>query len=229
MDSKILINYATRGRPNAFKKAIQNIYDTVVSDNYVILVKVDEDDESMKWLSDADYKNMVISVGNSKSKIEAINKDISLIPEWDILVNMSDDMHFIQNGWDNIVRESMKEGFFLHFPDGFVNERLTTLSIISKEYYDLDGYVYYGGYKSESCDAEAMYVAMMRGMYKYINTLFYKHIHPCNIGSYSDATYERNGVHAKGDHALYFERMKNKFFLTEKDIKFVPDVVKQYQ
>jgi hypothetical protein len=123
----------------------------------------------------------------------------------------------------------MQDVFFLHLPDGYVNERLTTLSIISKQYYDLDGYVYYTAYKTESCDAEAMYVAMMREKYIYKDVHVFRHIHPCNINSNSDATYERNGVFANADHELYFKRLRNKFYLTEKEIKFVPDVVQSYQ
>ena len=208
--SKILIKYASRGRRDLFLSRMKNIQDTISkSATYLILVSIDEDDSSMKNLPD--FSNTYICVGKSNNKIEAINANMNVVPNWDLLINFSDDMEFVVNDWDLEIQKHYTPDCFIHFNDGYVGDKLPTMSIMDKVYYNRFGYIYHPSYKTESCDAEAMYVAMMLGKHKYINTVLFKHKHPCNTGGGTDETYKRNGVFAKDDHKNYFERMKNYF------------------
>jgi len=217
---KFLIKYASRQRRNAFRDAITNILDTIQTKDYLILVSADEDDREMN--SDrirkfcAFYPNIKIIYGTSSSKIEAINRDMEHAGEWDVLVNMSDDMHFVTKGWDKVIEDEMNRHFpegdcFLHFNDGFVKDALATMTIIDKKYYARDGYIYHPSYKSFSCDAEAYYVAIMRGRHRYFEQVLATHQHPTNVRIGNDDLYKKNSKFSEGDTRNYFERL-NKYF-----------------
>ena len=218
---KFLIKYATRGRPYLFDRGIANIQNTISPNcDYKILVSADSDDATMIDYVGKEIKNTQIIFGNSKNKIEAINADMDkgITGEWDVLVNFSDDMEFIVSGWDKIIENDIISSFgnldcFLHYNDGYVGDKLPTMSIMGKDYYDRFGYIYHPSYKTESCDAEAMYVAMMLGKHKYFDKILFKHEHPCNNGGVSDATYNLNGRYANADHTNYFERLKKYFYV----------------
>lgn len=217
---KILIKYASRGRREMFLQRMGNIQKTISkSANYIIIVSIDEDDETMKDLPALDHT--YICVGKSKNKIEAINANMDLVNDWDILINFSDDMVFVVDNWDQQMEEIIKTAwqdtdFFAHFNDGYVGNKLPTMSIIGRQYYERDKYIYHPSYKTESCDAEAMYVAMMRGRHEYFPVILFRHEHPCNNGGITDDTYQRNGINARSDHQNYFNRMKIYFGITER-------------
>lgn len=212
---RILIKYATRGRREMFLERMKNIQSTISKcRDYLIVVSIDEDDLTMKDLPD--FEKTYVCVGKSQNKIEAINANMDMHANWDLLINFSDDMIFTVNGWDIVLENLTKQqwsdtDFFAHLNDGYVGEKLPTMSIMGKDYYNRFGYIYHPSYKTESCDAEAMYVAMMLGKHKYFPEILFKHEHPCNNGGKTDPTYQRNGAFATADHKNYFERMKNYF------------------
>lgn len=219
---KILIKYATRGRADWFKKAMINITATLNDDeNYTILVSADEDDKEMHTPQVVSFcksmKNTILVYGKSSSKIEATNRDMEFAEDWDILINTSDDMCFTVKGWDNIIRQRTKDiwgqstDFFAHFNDGYTGDKLPTMSIMGREYYNRDGYIYHPSYKSFSCDAESYYVAMMRERYHYFPEVLFLHQHPTNTPMKNDKTYQINSLHTPHDTSVYFERLKNYF------------------
>lgn len=222
---KILIKYATRGRPEWFKRTIQNITSTISPDaDYLILVTADEDDVTMNntlmKVFMRGHENVICCFGNSSNKVDAINRDMNLIGNWDLLINMSDDMQWIMKNWDthiiSAVSNRWPEGdFFAHFNDGYTRDLLPTMSIMDRKYYDRDGYIYHPSYRSFSCDAEAMYVAQMRGRYHYFPEVLFLHQHPTNRPSPADATYKRNSLHTDHDTKNYFERLNRYFDIPE--------------
>ena len=132
---KILIKYASRSRTGKFFEGLDNILSNLGDlTNFCILVSLDSDDETMnnpntiQRLTEYVKKypnNIVVKFGLSKSKIDAINRDVNEFKErfdFDILVNFSDDMQFIKHSFDEIIRQK----FTLSFPD-------------------LDGNIYYDG------------------------------------------------------------------------------------
>lgn len=216
----ILIKYATRNRPQWFRRAILNIHQTIQSTDFQILVSADRDDISMTNPNMVDFINhherVKIVYGDSTNKIEAINRDMDKADPWDLLINMSDDMVFCTPGWDNVIKQRMLDRFpegdcFLHFNDGYAGDALPTMSIMDRIYYKRDHYIYHPTYKSFSCDAEAMYVAMMRGMHAYFPDLLFKHQHPGNTPMANDETYRVNSLHTPHDTQNYFERLRRYF------------------
>jgi hypothetical protein len=221
---KILIKYPTRGRRALFEETIKNIQDTISGEHeYSIEVTTDKDDESMHVvnLSADELVNVSFMSGYSLSKIHACNRDMDIITanyDWDILILMSDDMKFVVKGWDKkIVEEFNKTGLdaFQHWNDGYVGDKLPTMSIMGREYYERFFYIYTPCYKSFSCDAEAMFVAQMLGKWHYYSEVIFKHEHPANnpmLAKY-DETYHLASKHSQHDIDTYFKRMQKLFYV----------------
>lgn len=230
---KYLIKFATRGRGLAFCRAIINIDSSTKTDNYLVLVTADQDDRSMN--NDdmrafiAKYENVKVIYGKSESKVHAINRDMEQAGEWDILINMSDDMRFEKYGFDiQILTDAVKYwggslDWFAHYNDGYVQHKLPTMSIMGRAYYDRTGYIYHPGYRSFSCDAEAMYVAMMLGRHRYFPEILFTHNHPANTANAkNDETYRVNSLHTDHDTEFYFSRKRECFFVPEQDRVCLP-------
>lgn len=237
----LLIKFATRGRFAWFKRTFDNIFNTIEGTDFLLAITADEDDDQMnndvvKSIVARHKKNAIITYGKSESKIHAINRDMEQFKNWDWLVNMSDDMLFVKKGWNRIIEKKVKQvwgesnDWFAHFSDGYVNESLPTMSIMSKGYYDRDGYIYYGmpnhpdGYKSFSCDAEEMYKAMMRGRHHYFPDVLFKHcFHPANESEFkNDETYEVNSLATDHDTKTYWRRLNNYFDVKPADRITIP-------
>lgn len=157
-----------------------------------------------------DQKNWgaTISFVTNITKIKAINRDMDMIDcDWKILVNVSDDQVFIKKGFDDIIRAGfidtkfnlahattgtpLKEDRisldqFLHFPDGNRSD-LATMSIIGRDYYERDKYIYNPIYANEYCDNEAQEVAKIRGCYKFVDEHIFNHLH----GNYGKGEYDQ--------------------------------------
>ena len=198
---RILFKYATRNRPELFDRGMRSILDNVASDNFHILVSIDNDDKNHY----KDYPNTTIVRGESFNKVDAINRDIDLIDGWDILVNMSDDMVFTVKGFDDIIRDNFDH--CLHFPDGNRND-LITMSIISREFYTRFGYIYNPEYKSLYCDNEQTEVAKILGCYKFINQQIFEHLHPAYGKAHFDLQYQHTESFGYEDSQTFLRRQK---------------------
>lgn len=209
---RILFKYATRSRPRHFERGIRSITQRVNSDNYIILVSIDSDDNTMKNKT-FDYPNTMIVEGKSKNKIDAINRDFEFIKNWDILVNMSDDMTFIEQGFDDIIRAAFTEkDLFIHFPDGNRKD-LATMSIMDRTYYERFNYVYHPDYISLYCDNEAQEVAQALGRYKYVDKTIFNHLHPAYGKGVFDSQYARTESYNGQDRETYLRRKQINFEL----------------
>jgi hypothetical protein len=226
---RILFHLPTRSRPDKAREAIQNIIDNVEDDNYLILVSLDEDDATMhdfKFI----HRKVLIHWGKSNNKIHACNRSIHLIKDWDILVASSDDMRFQVKGFDNVIRESFNKEVetlytgnqkwnelnqFLHFNDGNQCANVCTLSIMGREYYERDGYVYHPDYHYLWCDCESTDVAKQRGCYKYMgnDNIIFRHLHPAWGLAPMDGQYLKQDNHMTSakDKETYERRKANGF------------------
>ena len=185
---KLLIKFPTRNRKNKFFKVLrqyQNLCEDL--DNTYFLITLDNDDESMNPSDVEDifntFKNIKVVYGTSNSKIHAVNRDIELVNDWDIVLLASDDMTPKVKGYDNIIRNKMKEFYsdtdgILWFNDGFQGEKLNTLCILGKKYYKRFNYIYHPDYKSCWSDNEFMEVGKILKKQTYIDSVIIKHEHP---------------------------------------------------
>jgi hypothetical protein len=185
---KLLIKFPTRNRKNKFFKVLRE-YQNLCEDlnNTYFLITLDNDDESMNPSDVEDifktFKNVKVIYGTSNSKIHAVNRDIELVNDWDIVLLASDDMTPKVKGYDNIIRNKMKEFYsdtdgILWFNDGFQGEKLNTLCILGKKYYKRFNYIYHPDYKSCWSDNEFMEVGKILKKQTYIDFVIIKHEHP---------------------------------------------------
>jgi hypothetical protein len=223
---KILYKFATRSRPKKFFDRLEEIESLSVSSDFLVHVTIDEDDETMNTpqVLEALDRNPFTEyiVGRSAGKIDAINRDMGrIVYPWDICVVMSDDMHFVKHGFDNIIRAAFAKYFpdfdgCVHFKDGPYGKRLMALNIQGRKYFERFGYLYNPEYISLFCDNEQKDVAEMLGKYVYMgdDTIIVKHIHPAHVeGVKGDALLEKTESFYRIDEATYERRKKNNFGL----------------
>lgn len=225
---KILVKYPSRGRP---KKLIQSLSKLIRkasdNDNIHYLLTIDNNDVSTNN-SDFDEaidmlkKHTTIQVerGTSTGKIHACNRDMFKAPkDWDIVMLMSDDMDCQVEAWDEIIRNDMKDSYddldgVLWYNDGYLEERLNTLCILSRKYFDRFGYIYNPNYKSLWCDNEFTEVGNMLGKQTYFDKVLFKHEHPANSkDALMDEGYRKTESFYYIDQKVYNQRKNNNFGL----------------
>lgn len=227
---KILYNYTTRSRREAFLRGIDSIIqNTIDKNNYHVLVSVENEfaDSKMHPLPNLSCPHTYrINSDKPTDKIDAINRDVNeFLKEYDadIIVNMSDDMVFTCKGFDDIIRkyfmyEQMDNAYitahstdkFLHFPDGNRKD-LATMSIIGRTYYERDKYIYHPSYKSLYCDNEAQEVAVERGCYYFCDVDILEHLHPAYSKGKYDMQYKETEGFSGLDCKNYIKRKENGF------------------
>jgi len=157
--------------------------------------------------------------GNSKTKIQAINADLEHAGDYDVLLLASDDMIPQMQGYDDIIMQDMQTYYpdgdgVLHYNDGKQGERLNTLCIFGKKYFDRFGYIYNPEYISVFPDNEFTDVSRILGKATYIDKVIIRHFW-IEIGV--DALYMRNEnreLYAR-DGALYQQRKAANFGLPQ--------------
>lgn len=226
---KILFKYASRSRNQKFFIGLDNILQNIGDlNNFCVLVSLDIDDltmnnpDTIKKLTEYVNKypnNIIIKFGVSKNKIDAINRDVNEIKDkfnFDILVNFSDDMEFIQHSFDEVLRNRFYEFYpdtdgNIFFNDGFVGESISTMSIIGRKYYDKFDYIYHPSYHSLWCDNEYTEVAKRNQKILYFHEKIYRHNHPSNIGGFMDEQLIRTESFSDLDRQNYEQRKNNNF------------------
>lgn len=225
-NSKILFKLPSRTRPNrvfeVLDATITNLND---KENFSFLLTLDEDDITMNNETIIEklksYPNMNYIFGKSESKIEAVNRDLNdFKKEWDIIVLLSDDMIPVCLGFDDIIRNKFNEHYpdfdgVTWFNDGFQKNKLNTLCILGKKYYQRFNYIYHPSYKSLFCDNEFTIVANILNKQKYFDSVIIEHRH-FSIGNNReryDQLYIKNDSLMSVDGQNYNVRSKNNFDL----------------
>lgn len=223
--AKLLIKFPSRSRPAKFMEVF-NLYRSMASGKHQVkfLLSFDLDDPTMNnpgirnWVAKQEH-GVKAFWGNSKTKIEAINADLQHAEDYDVMLLASDDMFPQVAGYDDIIIQDMNKHYpdgdgVLHYNDGKQGERLNTLCIMGKKYFDRFGYIYNPEYKSVFCDNEFTDVSRMLGKATYIDNMLIRH-YWIEIGI--DALYMRNEnreLYAH-DNAVYNRRKEAGFGLTQ--------------
>jgi hypothetical protein len=181
----LTVKYPTRSRPEiAMRTLSMYLADPLAK----VIVGIDRDDESMcnkdmlAWLMQ--QPRTQVHVGDSTSKVQAVNAGLDEI-EWDgVLVVASDDMIPQRADYARRILELYDEFFpegdgVLHLDDGRVGSRLNTICICDSVYYKRFGYLYRppdkGGYSSLWCDNEWQEVSERLGKSIYVNECLLRH------------------------------------------------------
>lgn len=221
---KLLVKFPTRGRVDKFLTTF-HLYQEMCNDinNTMFLISIDVDDESMNNPSIIEkinsYKNTFLVIGNSESKIHAVNRDLNEFEyKWDIVLLASDDMIPQVKGYDDIIRNNMMFNYpdldgVLWFNDGYQADKLNTLCILGKKYYDRFNYIYHPDYKSCWSDNEFMVVGNILKKQSYINQVIIRHEHPDWGYGNVDFVHQNNIKDYNHDYNVYQQRSSINFGL----------------
>ncbi len=218
---RLVIKFPTRNRPNKFLKTLVRYVDYLDDKTTKIIVTCDNDDILMKddYIKEfvLNYDNVELLFGNHKSKIEAVNADLDKF-YFDIVLLASDDMIPTVKGYDTIIKNKMREHYpdtdgVLWFNDGYQGNKLNTLSIMGKKYYDRFNYIYSPDYLSVWCDNEFMDVANILNKQTYFDEVIIKHEHPDWGFGNRDDIHVLNSKHEAHDRMVYTNRKNNNFYL----------------
>ena len=216
---KILVKFPTRERPDQFLKVLNLLNEKATEKDIDYLISWDIDDHTMNGTVIAkavDIVDVFSCPGESNNKVHACNRDMEIVKDWDIVVLISDDMIPQIDGWDEVIRQAMKKYHpdtdgCLWFNDGYQN-RICTLCIIGRKYYDRFGYIYHPDYSSLFCDNEFTEVAQGLDKMTYFTTVLFKHEHFINNPrTKRDALYDRNEAYFNIDKAIYEQRKAKGF------------------
>lgn len=214
----ICYSFASRSRPERFFETIDNVRAMSVSDDYFVVAKLDTDDpmmynDNVRCRIEQSQVPIISRWGTSQSKIHAINRSLENLPHYDILVCLSDDMRFRTPGFDNLIRQYMPADLdgFVHLMDDYAKDRVCTVSILGRKYYERDGYIYHPDYYSMWCDDEESEKAKMRGKYILVPGIHLEHLHYTNDRkAVKDKLYWRNDTYNKDKEV--FEQRKARGF-----------------
>jgi hypothetical protein len=208
---RVLVKIASRSRPDSLKW-VMLAYEKLWSHNgrTGFLISADEDDVAMRDFKNPTKMPCAIVYSHSRSKIDAINRDVAH-PDWDILVVGSDDSIPKTEGWDNKIRHEFIKNFpdfdgLLWPKDGF-NNRIVCFPIIGRKYYERFGYIYHPSYQSLYCDDEQTLVAKRLGKLKQSDSVVFDHLHYRNKKRKRDALDARNEAHMNSDYDNYKKRL----------------------
>ena len=220
---KLLIKFPTRNRPAKFIKILK-VYHSLLDDkNTKFIVSCDNDDETMnndgikEYINDLTDVNIELCFNDNKSKIEAVNANMENV-DFDIVLLASDDMIPVSQGFDTIIKNKMSEHYsdtdgVLWFNDGYQGNKLNTLCILGKKYYDRFNYIYNPEYKSVWSDNEFMDVANILNKQTYFDEVIIRHEHPDWGFGKNDLIHQENIKNESFDRMVYANRKKNNFYL----------------
>jgi hypothetical protein len=191
---KILFKLPSRGREARFFASMESILNNLADkENFHISCTLDEDDEIMNRPEVIErietFSNTSIEWGLSTSKIHAINRSMPDV-NWEILVNPSDDIFFNIYGFDEMIRNEMRQNFpdgdgYLHFNEQDSGTALNVMTIIDRTYYSRFNFIYHPDYFSLWVDNEQFEVAKALGRYVYV---------PYSIMEHRNPAYEKYGM-----------------------------------
>lgn len=227
---RLLIKFPTRGRANrffsVFEAYLKNLKEPEKT-TFVITIDVDDlqmncEESRIKFArlkTKYPKTKIFVSVGVSGSKIGAVNRGIDqYLGLFDVLLLASDDMIPQVFGYDLIIMDTIKKIYpdtdgCLWFNDGFAKNRLNTLQILGKKYYQRFGYIYHPAYKSFYCDNEFTDIAKKLKKITYFDQCIIKHSHPCNERGATpyDQLYRENDKWWSHDQKVYITRRSNNF------------------
>lgn len=221
---KLLFNMATRARPTICFPLLKD-YIAKLSGKHEASFKVvfDDNDMSMNNAITLEYLKEISPIiqpcvySGPRSKINAINAFVSSKDDFDIVINLSDDMIPLVSGYDDIIASDMIK----YWPnlDGAPNyddcfsskdKQLITLSIMGKKLFDAFGYIYHSDYKSYFSDDEFTDTVKALGKYKFIPSQIIEHRHH---GKTPDDLFRENDKFYQYDQMVYIRRKRRRFDL----------------
>lgn len=224
---KLLVNLPTRGRSDRALKLLDLYIQYSTHNDIYFIISCDQDDKDMnnaevinefkkrKNVKIIFNENKVllningnIEKSNFTTKISAINSGVK-DQVFDICLLASDDMFPEIKGYDSIIIDDMQKHFpdtdgVLWYNDGYQGNKLNTLCIFGKKYYDRFNYIYNPSYLSLYCDNEFTEVSKTLDKTVYIDKIIIRHNH---WSIKNDKSFNRDKVDEKNDIFIGYDQM----------------------
>lgn len=185
---KVLLKYPTRERASQFIENVMRWEKFLSEDNeFVWLISIDTDDESMKSVDFSFIKNnKFIARDKPRGKIAACNAGINEFlddsnnQDFDMIWLVSDDMQPEVQDFDLIIQGEMEKHYpdwdgAIHINDGLQGLRLCTFSCMGMKYYKRFNYLYHPQYQSTHCDDEFTQIAWANRRMLWIPDVLVRH------------------------------------------------------
>lgn len=198
--------HATRSRPHQSFETMKRWVQRAASDDFEIILSVDTDD-----LQIDQYYTLYRSLphpftwqeASNRSSVEAINRG-ARIAQGNILIVVSDDQDCPTNWLPKVQRYTRdKTDFVLKVKDGF-QQRLITMPIIDRVYYNRDGYIYHPKFDHLFADTFFTDVAFKRKRVISKNITF-KHNQYSIVGAVPDEINMKNNATYESGKRTYHE------------------------
>jgi hypothetical protein len=147
---KLVLNLATRGRPEMAADCIERTLANVRDPNTRLMVSVDEDDKEtqreLKWIGDADFfsrQDVTFDIREREDTLGAkFNRALEVFPDADLYMTAVDDGPHITEGFDAKIIEAAQV-----YPDGYVvvanhleNLSFSSIQAVSRKIIDKMGF-----------------------------------------------------------------------------------------
>lgn len=153
MEKKLLIKYATRTRPNRMLSIINSILsNSIIPNNISICISLDSDDkivlekstlDKLQTILKASKVNIRVFVSPRSTKVEAINRDVEKMGDWDYVLPITDYTEINTKGFDTLILDNVKENevtFLSSINDNGIEKHF--IPVIPKKLYDKNGFIY---------------------------------------------------------------------------------------
>lgn len=229
---KLLIVLPTRSRLDRCMKVLKSYIALSTHKETKFVVSCDNDDLSMNQKTTIDTINSLPNttiifnenkmlkngeVSEFTTKICAINSGVKN-QDFDVCLLASDDMYPELMGYDSVIIKDMVSFFpdtdgVLWYNDGYQGDKLNTLCILGKNYYNRFGYIYHPSYITLYCDNEFTKVSQKLKKCKYINKTIIRHKHWSHKDNDNsrDSLDKKNDVFAAHDEYNFRMRIENDF------------------
>lgn len=154
------------------------------------LVYADCDDQSMMNFSHQNTKVF----WNKQRTISEMTNYLASISNGSLIMYCADDVIFRSRAWDNLVEmnylQSKHKTCLIHGDDlGQNSQKIATHGFISRELYELLGYILPELFKSDFCDTWITEICSKSGIRIFIQQLVIEHMHPAWGKAQIDSTY----------------------------------------
>lgn len=188
---KISICIPSRGRPKQLKRMIDSALKSAANVNRIeFLVYADNDDESMVNFS---HKNTKVFWCEHRTISEMTNY-LASKSDGSLIMYCADDVIFRSHAWDDLIEmkylQSKQKTCLIHGDDlGQNSLKIATHGFISRELYELLGYILPELFKSDFCDTWITEICSKSGIRIFTQQLVIEHMHPAWGKADIDSTY----------------------------------------
>lgn len=219
---KLSIIHPSRGRPDQALTTMTHwlgLHSRTTLWDYIL--SVDSDDPRLPEYDAFELRsggqNMRMIVNDNKNVVQAANQAGKHI-YGDIVVLISDDFRCFKD-WDLVIIEALKgkSGLLKTF-DG-VQRWVVTFPVMTRDYYDEQGHIYYPGYEHMFADTDQTHKADLQKKLIIRNDIVFRHNHySIKGGQPKDAVNFRADKTWGQGEKVYLQRCRSKFGLNVKSV-----------